>query len=77
VWLADQRDRAEAIRAPTLVLCGAEDKVTPVDLSNELADLLPDARMEVIPRAGHLTNLEQPVDFNRIVDASLNDVERR
>ena len=77
VWLADQRDRAEAIRAPTLVLCGAEDKVTPVDLSNELADLVPDARTEVIPRAGHLTNLEQPVDFNRIVDASLNDVERR
>jgi 3-oxoadipate enol-lactonase len=68
VWLADQRDRAGAIRVPALVLVGDQDLVTPVDLSNELVDLIPDARMQVIAGAGHLTNLEKPDEFNRIVE---------
>jgi 3-oxoadipate enol-lactonase len=68
VWLADQRDRAAAIRVPALVLCGAEDSITPVELSNELAELIPGARLQVIAGAGHLTNFEKPNEFNGIVD---------
>jgi 3-oxoadipate enol-lactonase len=75
VWLADQRDRAGAIRVPTLVLVGDQDLVTPVDLSNELVDLIPDARMQVIEEAGHLSNLERPDDFNRVVEAFLSEVD--
>lgn len=67
VWLADQRDRAAAIAVPTLVVCGAEDKVTPPPLSHELAALIPGARYAEIPAAGHLSNLEQPAEFNRIL----------
>jgi 3-oxoadipate enol-lactonase len=68
VWLADQRDRAAAIRVPTLVICGAGDKVTPPALSHELVELIPGARYEQIEGAGHLTNFEQPNEFNRIVE---------
>jgi 3-oxoadipate enol-lactonase len=68
VWLADQRDRAGAIRVPTLIIVGDQDLVTPVDLSNELVDLVPDARMQVIRGAGHLGNLEKPAEFNRVVE---------
>ena len=68
VWLADQRDRAEAVRVPTLVLCGAEDKVAPPTLAAELATLIPHAREEVIEHAGHLSNLEQADAFNRAVE---------
>lgn len=68
VWLADQRARAGAIARPTLVLVGDKDLVTPVDLSNELVDLIPDARMQVIRGAGHLSNLERPGAFNAIVE---------
>lgn len=68
VWLADQRDRAAAIDVPTLVLCGTEDKVTPPALSNELVDLIPGARMQLIHGAGHLGNLETPEPFNLAVD---------
>ena len=68
VWLADQRDRVGAIRVPTLVLVGDGDLVTPIDLSNELVDLVPDARMQVIRGAGHLGNLEKPAEFNAAVD---------
>lgn len=68
VWLADQRDRAGQIRVPTLVLVGDHDLITPVELSNELVDLIPDARMQVIGGAGHLGNLEKPDEFNRVVE---------
>ncbi len=68
VWLADQRDRAAAIDVPTLVICGKEDKVTPPALSEELASMIPGAKLELIPGAGHLTNLERPAEFNRIVE---------
>ena len=75
VWLADQRERAAQIRVPTLVLCGMEDKVTPPALSEELAALVPGARLELVPGAGHLTNLEAPDAFNRLVDDFLGGVE--
>jgi 3-oxoadipate enol-lactonase len=76
VWLADQRDRARAIRVPTLVLCGTEDRITPPALSEELVDLIPGARLEMIEAAGHLANAEQPAVFNATVDAFLTDLER-
>jgi 3-oxoadipate enol-lactonase len=68
VWLADERDRAEAIRVPTLVIVGDQDLITPVELSNELVDLIPDASMQVIAGAGHLANIEKPETFNRAVE---------
>ncbi len=75
VWLADQRDRAGAIRVPTLVLVGDQDLVTPLDLSNELVDVIPDARMQVIAGAGHLSNLEKPAKFNAIVEDFLSTLD--
>lgn len=77
VWLADQRERAEAIRLPTLVLCGAEDKVTPPALSNELTRLIAGARCELIERAGHLGNLERPDEFDTLVGAFIRGVDSR
>jgi len=75
VWLADQRDRAQAIGVPTLILCGDRDLITPVDLSSELVDLIPDARLQVIAGAGHLTNLEKTAEFNRITDDFVRGLE--
>jgi len=68
VWLADQRDRAGAIGVPTLVVCGEEDRVTPPSLSEELAAFIPEAKLGTIPGAGHISNLERPAEFNRIVE---------
>lgn len=68
VWLADQRSRAKEIRIPTLVLVGDQDLITPPELSNELAMLIPGARLSLIKEAGHISNLERPAEFNREVD---------
>jgi 3-oxoadipate enol-lactonase len=77
VWLADQSDRAHDIRVPTVVLCGAEDKVTPPALSRELAHLIPGAQLETINGAGHISNLERSDDFNTIVGAFIRGVDSR
>ena len=77
VWLADQGERAHDINAPTLVLCGSEDVVTPPTLSLALAQLIPGARTELIDGAGHLSNLERPEAFNAIVGSFVREVDAR
>ena len=74
VWLADQRDRAAAIDVPTLVLVGDEDIITPPALSEQLAAMVPGAKLEVIAGAGHLANLEQPRAFNAAIDGFLSEI---
>ena len=71
VWLADQVDRARAIAVPTLVLVGDEDTITPLALSEQLAALIPGAKLALIASAGHLANLEQQLAFNSAIDCFL------
>jgi 3-oxoadipate enol-lactonase len=75
VWLASQAGRADAIRVPTLVVCGTEDRVTPPALSTALTRMIPGAHYEPIERAGHLSNIEQPEAFNTIVGAFVRGVD--
>jgi len=77
VWLADQHERARDIRVPTLVLCGADDHVTPPSLSLVLTRLIPGARCELIERASHLANLDRPDEFNTLVGAFIRGVDSR
>jgi len=74
VWLADQRDRAAAIDVPTLVLVGDEDVITPPTLSDQLAALIPGAKVKLVVGAGHLANLEQPSAFNTEIDEFLSEI---
>jgi 3-oxoadipate enol-lactonase len=75
VWLADQCDQVREIDVPTLIICGEEDQPTPPDLSRELLSMIPGARLAMIACAGHLTNLEQPDVFNRLIDDFLLAVD--
>jgi 3-oxoadipate enol-lactonase len=75
VWLADQRERASLIAVPTLVLVGAQDLVTPYDLSAELVDLIPDARLQVIEGAGHISNGERPGEFNAAIEEFIRELD--
>lgn len=75
VWLADQRERAEAIRVPTLVIVGDQDEITPPSLSDELVGLIPGSGLAVIQGASHLANLDRPEEFNAAIDDFLTTVE--
>jgi pimeloyl-ACP methyl ester carboxylesterase len=57
---ADCRALLSRLDLPTLVLCGREDQVTPLALSQEAAALIPGARLAVIEAAGHWAPLERP-----------------
>ncbi|HEU0309755.1 MAG TPA: alpha/beta fold hydrolase [Sphingomicrobium sp.] len=72
VWLADQRDRAAAINVPTLILVGDEDQITPPGLSEELHRLIPDSRLRILEKAGHLANAEQPQAFSMAIESFLS-----
>jgi 3-oxoadipate enol-lactonase len=52
------------VKVPTLILCGAEDVITPPAESEAMALAIHKATVEIIPEAGHLSNLEQPLLFN-------------
>ena len=56
-----------AIRAATLVIVGADDPGTPPPMSEVIAAAIPGARLEIIPAASHLSCIEQPETFNRLV----------
>ena len=56
----DVMDRVSEVRQPTLVVCGADDTMTPLRYSKYLASAIHNARLEVIPEAGHMVMLEQP-----------------
>jgi pimeloyl-ACP methyl ester carboxylesterase len=56
----DSRPDLGAIRCPTLVMCGRQDALTPVDMHREMASLIPGAKLVIIEDSGHLTTMEQP-----------------
>ncbi len=62
----DTLDRLKEIRQPTLVVCGREDRLTPLRLHQQLAEGIPDARLATFQGA-HLTLVESAEPFNRAV----------
>jgi pimeloyl-ACP methyl ester carboxylesterase len=63
----DVMDRLVEVRQPTLVVCGTDDQMTPLRYAQFLSNTIPNARLSVIPDAGHMVMLEQP----RLVAESL------
>jgi len=59
------------IKAPTLVIAGEKDVGTPVAMSESLANAIPGAKLVVIRGAAHLSALENPEEFNRVVEEFL------
>jgi 3-oxoadipate enol-lactonase len=64
---ADLRDRVGGIVSPTLMVAGEGDVATPPDLSEWLHERIPGSRLAVIAGAGHISNLDQPEEFDRVV----------
>jgi pimeloyl-ACP methyl ester carboxylesterase len=60
----DARETLRQCQCPTLVLCGREDLITPLEMSMEMVVLLPDAQLSVIEDCGHLSTLEKPREVN-------------
>jgi len=74
--MAGRPDSFEAlgvVGVPTLVVVGAEDRLSPPEQARQMADAVPGSELVCIPRAGHLSALETPAEFTR----ALRDFLRR
>lgn len=69
----DQRETLRAIRVPTLILCGEDDALCSPERHEMMRDLIPGARLAVIPGAGHLPVLEQPERTNEELELWLKN----
>ena len=63
----DVTDRLPAVQAPTLAIVGDQDIGTPPAMSEAIVAAIPGARLEVVPDASHLSNIEQADAFNRLL----------
>ncbi len=66
--------RLKDFRVPILVLTGDDDRIVPTAETVKLAGELPDARLVVIPNAGHVPHEEQPAAFLQAVNVFLNSL---
>lgn len=57
----------EDISIPTLIICGREDEVTPLNQSEMMHSAIKGSILCVIENAGHVSNLEQPSEFNQLI----------
>jgi len=65
----DRRNEFKRIALPTMVLCCADDILTPAYFSREYAELIPNAGLTVRPRGGHAYAQTEPEEFNqRVLD---------
>jgi 3-oxoadipate enol-lactonase len=73
----DVRARLGEIDVPTLVLVGEYDEETPLSYAEALADGIPHARLQIIPGAGHISNLEAPEAVSIALREHLDAAEAR
>jgi len=74
--MATDRARYATLAIPTMVLWGAKDSITPLAQGQDLARLIPGARLEVLPLAGHIPAIEDERDFNAALLEFLRDTSR-
>lgn len=68
---ADYRDDLRTVTVPTLLLYGEQDVRAPLRVARAMHELVPHARLVVLPGVGHMTNIEAPEAFNDAVRAFL------
>ena len=75
--MASRRDYTEGlarINVPTLIIVGREDSIRPVAAAEFMHRGIRDSRLEIIEDAAHMTNMEQPEAFNRVLIEFLNEL---
>ncbi len=56
----DQQETLSKVNIPTLVMCGEDDRLCPIERHELMHQLVSDSTLTIIPGAGHLPTLEQP-----------------
>lgn len=73
----DTLDRLGSITCPVLVVAGEDDLIAPPRYARQIAERLPQARLEIMPGIGHAPPIEDPRGFNRLLEGFLQCVGNR
>jgi pimeloyl-ACP methyl ester carboxylesterase len=71
----DVRGKISEISFPTLIIVGAEDKLTPVKWSLYLNEKISHSSLKIIENAGHMVMIEQPKELNKAIQNFLKDLQ--
>ena len=72
----DARPHLQRLQCPVLVMCGEADLLAPPERSREIAALVPQAQLVMVPRCGHMLTMERPEVVNAALAEWLAVVER-
>ena len=56
----DSRNDLSTMKCPTLILCGRQDALTPLEVHEEMSSRIPKARLAIIEDCGHMSTMERP-----------------
>ncbi|VAX33848.1 hypothetical protein MNBD_NITROSPIRAE03-1697, partial [hydrothermal vent metagenome] len=70
---ASMLENSGDIKIPVLIVVGSDDRSRPPQEARVMAEALQNARMEIIPNAGHISNLEQPDHVTALLSAFLQE----
>ena len=62
------------INVPVLIVVGKEDKITPPEAAQMMHEKIEDSILYIIEHAGHLSNIENPFDFNNQLEEFFSTV---
>jgi pimeloyl-ACP methyl ester carboxylesterase len=65
-------DLLPQIKLPVLLIWGREDRITPPNVAEDFQRMLPDVRLVYLSECGHAPMMEQPQEFNRILESFIN-----
>ncbi len=68
-------DRLGEIKAPTLIIAGRKDFIYPPEHQQDLAAMIPNARLALIDKSGHNPQDEQPAEVQRLIRDFLKDLQ--
>jgi len=72
----DSTPTLRQIDRPTMILHGSDDQLIPLSEAKVMQKAIPLARLQIIPDAGHLLNMEQPQLFNAVVREFLGEIQK-
>lgn len=67
-------DKLQSIEAPTLLIWGREDQITPAFVGEKFKELIKNSRLIFIEQCGHAPMMEHPEQFNKHLEAFLEEV---
>jgi 3-oxoadipate enol-lactonase len=62
----DYASAVASVKCPTLFIVGEKDGATPIAMA-KLHEKLPESRFVALPGAGHISNMDRPAEFNRVL----------